>query len=157
MVYSRPFASKAVFWAILKEFELLGTVNGELRLFQNRSKTINASVSSPLKVLLQTEMADFPTLSYISTSHRAQRSYLWPWLLIAVQFFGWYHALTLLLYCKIEHTVIQSNYKPGNILSNALKNRWRPIDCGRIFLLGTSCFARKASPFGRPSFPPSIR
>ena len=41
VVYSRTFAPKAVFWAILKgfEFALLATVNGELKLLQNRSKT----------------------------------------------------------------------------------------------------------------------
>jgi len=44
VLYSRPFAPKAVFWAMLKESAIywvrpLGTVNGELKLLQNRSKT----------------------------------------------------------------------------------------------------------------------
>ena len=41
LVYSRPFASKAVFWAILNEFEFAveyGTVNGELKFIQNSNK-----------------------------------------------------------------------------------------------------------------------
>ena len=44
VVYSRPFALKAAFRAILKDFEFtvpiikLGTVNSELKLLQNRSK-----------------------------------------------------------------------------------------------------------------------
>ena len=44
VVYSRSFALKAVFRAILNDFEFtvpiikLGTVNGELKLLQNRSK-----------------------------------------------------------------------------------------------------------------------
>ena len=44
VVYIRPFALKAVFRAILNDFEFtvpiikLGTVNSELKLLQNRSK-----------------------------------------------------------------------------------------------------------------------
>ena len=39
--YLRPFALKAVFWAILRdtEFAVFGTVNGELNFLQNPSKT----------------------------------------------------------------------------------------------------------------------
>ena len=37
-------------------------------------------------------------------NHRAQRSYLWPWLFIVVKFYSWYLALPLFLYCRIEQT-----------------------------------------------------
>ena len=46
------------------------------------------------------------SLSVSVRSHRAQRIYLWPWLLIVVKFYSWYRASPLFLYCWIEQTVI---------------------------------------------------
>ena len=53
-------------------------------------------------------MANCETLELMKTqwNHRAQRSCLWPWLLIVVKFYSWYHASPLFLYCKIKQTNI---------------------------------------------------
>ena len=50
-------------------------------------------------------------LCLLYAGNRAQRSHLWPCLLIVVKFYSWYHVSPLFLYCEIEQIVVRSTYK----------------------------------------------
>ena len=53
--------------------------------------------------------------------HRAHRRYLWPWLMIVVEFYGWYLASHLFLYCRNSDVHSRFYSKQRRLLRSAVK------------------------------------